>query len=137
MKSLSACVLILISVPFLLRGLDSADTCLVHWEAAIYNELARVARLQGDVKLRVSIGRDGRVSKAFVAQSNSHKLLRDEAVKNMEKWTFNSGDERTMEITYQFRLVEPELYYSPPTRIVVDFPATIHIESNFKPIQPD
>ena len=137
MKSLLTCVLFLVSVPLLLHGLSPTDICLVHWESPIYNEVARVARLQGDVKLQVAIGRDGRVSKVLVAQSNSHKLLQDEAVKNIEKWTFNSGEERTLEITYQFRLVEPELYYTPPSRVIMDFPATVHIESNFKPIERD
>lgn len=137
MKSLLANVLILVAVPLLLHGLSPTEISLVHWESPIYNELARVARLQGDVKLKVSIGRDGRVSKVLVAQPAPHKLLQDEAVKNIEKWTFNSGEERTLEITYQFRLVEPELYYTPPSRVAVDFPSTVHIESNFKPMQRD
>jgi len=137
MKSLLTCVLILVSVPLLLYGLSPTDICLVRWESPIYNEVARIGRMQGDVKLQVLIDRDGRVSKALVAESSSHKLLQDEAVKNIEKWTFNSGEERTLEITYQYRLVEPELYYTPPSRVIVDFPATVHIESNFKPIQRD
>jgi TonB family protein len=115
MKTLLAYVLVFASVNFLFHGLSSTDTCVEHWEAPVYKEVARVAQLQGDVKLRASIGRDGRVSKVLVGKSNSQKLLQDEAVKNLEKWTFNSGAERTLEITYQFRLVEPELYYTPPS----------------------
>lgn len=112
----------------------SDDVCVVHWKSVEYNELARQARFQGDVRLGVSVDPKGSVSKVVVVQSNAGKLLQDEAVKNVKEWTFNSGGERNVVIVYEFRLVMPEVHYTPTPHITADFPNRVHVETNFKTI---
>lgn len=108
------------------------------WTSIQYNLVARGARLEGDVKLQVSIDQAGTVSKVTVMQATTaHKLLQDEAVKNVTEWTFNPGGERVFEIVYEFRLVMPEIYYTPPTSVAVDFPNRVHVQTNFFPIMRD
>jgi TonB family protein len=135
MKPQSICIWILTSVSMFYSALSPNNICVVHWKSIYYNEVARQARLEGDVKLQVTIDQTGKVSKVVVVQpSSAHKLLQDEAVKNVTEWTFNTGDERMFETVYEFRLVMPETYYTPPTSVTVDFPDHVHVESNFKPI---
>jgi len=137
MKLVATWVSILASVVVLVAGPSPKDICVVHWKSINYNPVARGARLQGDVRLEVSVGPDGKVSDVKVLPSDASKLLQDEAVKNMNEWTFNTGDERSFDIVYEFRLIMPETDYGAPTYVTVDFPAKIHVESQFKVINRD
>jgi len=138
MKPLPICIWILTSLSLLFSRPSSNDICVVHWNSVNYNAVARQARLEGDVNLQVSIDQAGKVSKVTVVQPTvAHKLLQDEAVKNITDWTFNPGEQRVFEIVYEFRLVMPEIYYAPPTFVAVDFPNRVHVETNFKPIMRD
>jgi TonB family protein len=103
-----------------------------HISSPNYNRVARMARLQGEVELAVSIGRDGEVRSVTVLKTNANKLLQDDAVNNIKAWTFNPGDERGLHTTYEFRLILPELPYDSPTSVNIDFPQRIRVESNFK-----
>ena len=134
MKLLSAILWILGSLHLTASPPVSDEVCVVHWKSVKYNELARVTRFQGDVRLGVSIDSKGSVYKVVVLQSNAGKLLQDEAVENVKEWTFNSGGERNLEIVYEFRLVMPEVYYTPAAQITADFPNRVHIVTNFKTI---
>jgi len=138
MKPLSISIWILVSMSVLFPGLSSKDICVVHWKSIQYNRVAQMTRMEGDVKLQVSIDQMGKVSKVVVVQPTAaHKLLQDEAVKNITEWTFNSGEERSFEIVYEFRLVMPEIYCIPPTFVTVDFPNRVHVEANFSEIMRD
>jgi TonB family protein len=137
MKFYLMCAGILMLAPVLVSEDQSKNICVVYWKSPNYNEVARGARLQGDVRLRVSIDKDGRVSKATVVESNANKLLQDEAMKNVTEWMFNTGDERVFETRYEFRLLMPEIPSFVPTFVTMDFPGRVHIESNFKTIMRD
>ncbi len=138
MKPVTICIWILATICTFYPGLSSNDISVVHWNSIQYNVVARGARLQGDVKLQVSIDQDGKVSKVVVLQpSATHKLLQDEAVKNVTDWTFNPGEKRVFEIVYEFKLVMPEIYCISPTFVSVDFPTRVHVETNFSKIMQD
>ena len=137
MKLLTTGVSVLVSIAILVPSTSPKDICVVHWKSIDYNEVARQARMQGDVSLEVSVEPDGKVSEVRVSSSNAHKLLQDEAVKNITEWTFSTGDKRSFDIMYEFRLVMPEVYYGPPASVTIDFPKRVHIESHFKPISRD
>jgi TonB family protein len=137
MKSFLIVAWFLLSLSPLNSENQSKDLCIVHWKSPIYNEVARIARLQGDVRLRVSVDKEGKVSKATVIQSNADKLLQDEAVKNVTEWNFNSGEERVFERVYEFRLLMREIPSFAPTFATVDFPGRVRIETNLKTIMRD
>jgi len=110
------------------------SVCVLHLESPLYDPLARQTRVQGDVRIRVRIEATGKV---ISAQTESgHPLLAREAEKNIQKWLFNPGNERTIEVIYEFRLDEPEIYYDPPSRVSFDLPSRVRIRSNFKKINP-
>lgn len=110
------------------------DICIGHLESPLYDPLARQARLQGDVSIQIRVAPDGRV--ASVQTIAGPSLLAREAERNIRTWVFNPGDERTLAITYEFRLEQPEIYYDPPSRVTFDLPDKVRIVSNFKQINP-
>jgi TonB family protein len=115
-----------------------SEVCAQHIQSPNYNVVARGARLQGDVSLDVFISADGSVSKIEVVNSSeAPKLLIDEAIKNMTGWSFNKGEERKFRIVYRYRLTMPEIYCFVPSRVTIDFPNYILIETNFAPIMQD
>lgn len=107
--------------------------CVVHLEAPSYNNVARFARLQGDVAVQVTVGSDGRITSAKATGDSS--LLRDEAEKNARTWIFESGESRALEIHYIFHLEEPEVQNNPPARVTFDLPEHVTVVSNFAPVE--
>ncbi len=71
-----------------------------------------------------------------VRASSGHRLLRKEAENNVQKWVFSPGKEQTFEVSYEFRLEEPEIYYEPHSRVSFDLPDRVLVVSNFKTINP-
>src|ERR1051326_5083735 len=82
------------------------ETCVRHVEVPAYPPLARMARLQGTVKIRVGIGMDGVVTSAKA--SRARKLLEAAAEENIRRWTFALGTESSVSrqavITFVYRL---------------------------------
>ncbi len=126
--------MILAILSLLLPAQRSADPCVLHLESLNYNPLARQARIQGKVQVLVTISSQGRVLSARA--SSGHRLLRQEAENNVQKWVFSPSEERTLEVSYEFRLEEPEIYYEPHSRVSFDLPKRILVVSNFKTINP-
>jgi TonB family protein len=83
MKLLTTWFSLLASIAILVPSMSPKEICVVHWQSINYHPLARQARLQGDVSLEVSVDPGGKVSDVRVLLSNAHKLLQDEAAKNM------------------------------------------------------
>ena len=80
-----------------------------------YPEMARMARIQGIVTLKVRLADDGRVTGAEVAGTTSNttkggdKFLSNAAIDNVTKWEFEPTDAnaptiREFEMQYVFRL---------------------------------
>lgn len=69
-----------------------------------YPPMARQARIQGDVVVRIKLDDAGQVVSAKAL--SGAKLLIDDAVSNSKKWRFlpNSGD--TVVVIYEFRIIE-------------------------------
>jgi TonB family protein len=100
-----------------------------HIESPEYPRLAMAARIQGKVLLTVRIAVDGKVVSATA--STGHALLREYAEKSVKSWVFNEGEERTLEMSYEFSLVEPDVY-CPRLRVTFELPARVLIVSNLQ-----
>src|SRR5216684_2858464 len=103
--------------------------CVLHIESPQYPHLARMARIQGEVKIHAKISCDGKV--ISVTTESGHTILKREVEENVKKWVFAPGGERNIEIFYEFRLEEPEVTYTPPAKITFDLPYRVLIVSNF------
>ena len=108
--------------------------CVRHLESPIYDRLARQTWTQGDVKLKIVIGTNGNI--VSVERVSGVPLLAEKSEQNIRKWSFNSGPERTLEITYEYKLEEPKLYSDPPTKVSFDLPHHVKLVSNFGEPQP-
>lgn len=94
-----------------------------------YDRLAALARIAGKVRLVCHIGSTGRVSEVEIREGNA--LLARQAVLNAKEWRFvPSGEHSTVELYYEFRLVDPPLDYD-KTRFSFTFPNRVLVESNY------
>lgn len=79
---------------------------LVKLSPPIYPALARIARIDGDVKVQLSIGKDGTIESAAVV--SGHPLLKPDVLESAQKSTFEfSGcraDGNPYSLIYSFRL---------------------------------
>jgi len=95
-----------------------------------YPALARMARLQGSVRVEVEIGGDGKVISATT--TGADQILQTAAAKNIRLWTFRSrtGEKSKYVITYTYRLEGnpskhaecPEVVFHLPDRVEVTSP---------------
>lgn len=98
-------------------------------EAPTYPPLARQAMIQGDVRVRLQIGSDGKVSETKAITGNP--LLKQEAEKTALRWVF-APPTREMdvpiiqELLFEFR-IEGEASYHPETRVLWEMPATVRV----------
>jgi hypothetical protein len=107
---------------------------VVHLEAPSYNNVARFARLQGDVTVAVTVGSDGSVSSA-TATGTSSPLLRAEAERNIRTWIFQTGENQVLEVHYIYSLGLPTVENNPPAKVTFDLPERVTVVSNFAPIE--
>lgn len=71
----------------------------------IYPDLARTNRIKGAVKLRLVVGRDGRVKSA--EPLGGHPLLIEAALSAVEQWKYEAAGEET-KLTVEFKLGSEE-----------------------------
>lgn len=87
----------------------------VHVESLQYPQLARMARIQGDVVAVALVGTDGHVVGVPNAPTG-HPLLAKAAEENIKTWRFQQGVEEEVKVTYHFKIDEkPGPSYSPGT----------------------
>jgi TonB family protein len=94
-----------------------------------YPAVARQARIEGEVRLSVSLDKEGRV--AYVDSAEGPEILVAEARSNVVSWSYTSSDHLgKVEITYVFALKKPEKQAPPIPRIELVSPTRIVITSN-------
>ena len=110
-----------------------------------YPNVARAARLQGTVTVKLTISGDGKVIAADAISSDAllraHPLLQTEAAGLTRRWTFtcfNCAEESThpYDVTFTYRLEGKESTY-PDNRIAVDWPNQVTVTANPPITMPD
>jgi TonB family protein len=130
---LASVILLLLMINPKLAGDMAGTACVIHLESPTYSNVARFAKLQGEVVVRVEISPDGRVTSARALGGTS--LLGQEAERNALTWVFATGGKRDIEVHYVFRLEKPEMEHNPPTRVTFDLPGRVIVISNFAPTE--
>lgn len=126
-------ILLLLTVNPKLTEVTAGTACVIHLESPTYSNVARFAKLQGEVVVRVEISPDGRVTSARTLGGTS--LLGQEAERNARTWLFATGANRNIEVHYIFRLEKPDVENNPPTRVIFDLPERVTVTSNFAPVE--
>jgi TonB family protein len=95
------CFLMVISITMTAQS----EPALISVNLPGYSPYARLARIQGDVKLTFSLAPNGREPMNIEAVSG-HPLLKELAIENVKTWKFDNPNkvERKYETTFTFRL---------------------------------
>jgi TonB family protein len=99
---------------------DAGTPSLLHSPSPVYPEAALRARVEGTVKLRVTIDENGGVSK--VEAASGPELLRDAAVQAVRGWQFTAVPAET-EIDIPFLLWHPGPHDVQPAQVITRAPA--------------
>jgi len=118
-------------------GVASDDVYVHHIVVPGYPNLARMAFLQGSVRVEVIIGEDGRVLSA--KGSGASNLLVRASEENVRQWVFCVGSAKNhmalkRTAIYVYRLEGKEQNYELMPRVVLDLPW--HIEITAHPPEP-
>jgi TonB family protein len=109
---------------------DKPVVIVKHLEAMRYPDLARQARLQGSISIRLKISSSGNVVDAEASTAdtllNEHPLLQKETVKLVRKWTFGCANcppkaEYEHTVIFVYRLEGQETQYN-NSRFTMDLP---------------
>jgi Gram-negative bacterial TonB protein C-terminal len=116
-------------VAVLALGLSgSSGPCAKHVVAPGYPRIAWTARIQGDVRVALRIGADGRILQARA--TSGPPILRPVAEENARRWRFAPGHETELTIVYEFRLHKPDFPSQPPPDVQFDLPGRVVIDSS-------
>ena len=85
-------------------SLSDKDIKVASFEELIYPALARSARIQGAVVVRVRLDDQGKVMEA--AAVSGHELLAITSVTNVKKWRFEPNARKTAVIIYNFTIID-------------------------------
>ena len=109
---------------FLLIAPTNEPRSVRHVETLTYPDLALSSRIEGEVKLSVSIGPDGVVATAF---GSGHPFLLQSAEENIHKWKFSQGQEETIKVAYKFILRDPAVNVRVDTECLFDLPNQVSV----------
>ena len=99
-----------------------------------YPRMAHAANIQGEVMLGASVGANG-IPKQ-IKQKTGNPLLGEDISRQLLSWRFSpSATDWTTDITIQFVLTEPSATELTPTRVTIESPSRIKVESRL--ISPD
>ena len=92
-----------------------------------YPHVARLARLQGTVRLQVTTNGVGVTN---VVGGGAHKMLVDAAEQNIKSWQFYEHRPQTFTVTFVYKLEGPEVYPFANSRVLLELPKRVEIRSN-------
>ena len=124
MRTVMICLLLLGAV-----AANGKDVQVREIVVPMYPRLAWGAGLQGSVHMQLEIDRDGKVQ--AVKASGAHRLLLQEAEKNIRLWTFGPFPKGTafpirLEVDYVYKFEGEERYCEEP-KVVITLPDKVHI----------
>jgi TonB family protein len=85
---------------------DSPDFYIASLQMPCYPPLARLARVQGQAKVQIDVGKDGTVTSAEAIEGNA--ILKAPAVSNLRTWKFSVGQggdpSRRTTVLFEYKL---------------------------------
>lgn len=127
----------------LLYGAGAADTesnrppHVTFVPVPTYTEMARVSRITGSVRVRVTAAANGAISRAVVVDAETHpgdsaarRMLSEIVLNNIRQWRFEAapqgGADRQVTVEYVFRL-EGEPDPCGRTRVTLELPGKVEL----------
>jgi TonB family protein len=129
MKKLIGLCLVLVVSSWLVAQEPPAQLGLRTFQAPEYPTVARQARIQGEVHLRLTVGGDGKI--VSVESSSGPAILVAQAKSNVLQWTYTpTGQPMKLEVVYTFQLEKPETERPGAPKIRLESPVHVIISSN-------
>ena len=95
-----------------------------------YPTVARLAQIQGDVKLKLSIDKTGRI--ASVSKTEGADALAVTAAKEIQEWRYTASDKGWhATVVIHYSLQKPAMAVAPVARVAIDTPFSVSVASNF------
>ena len=110
-------------------------TIVTSFEETSYPYLARLARIEGVVVVRVNLDDDGKVVSASAV--SGHDLLVRQALPNIRKWRFRANSSKTGVVIYDFKFAEGTCGTSRGQLFVFRKPNVAEVIACPEPAQPD
>lgn len=117
---------LLVALLFLTVPPQTPPRLPVHVESLQYPQVARMARIQGDIVVVALIAADGHVIGVPNAPTG-HPLLAKAAEENIKTWRFQSGAEGEARVTYRFEIDEKPATGDFPTTCKFDLPDSVTV----------
>ncbi len=119
---------------FLPAGIEAPATLPVVKSAEMpaYPNLARLARIEGTARIKVST--DGN-SIVRIAADGAHKMLLGAAQENLKTWRFYPHKPQTFTLTFIFKLEPPEVYGPVNPTIQLDLPTRVEIRTKMPTVE--
>jgi len=95
-------------------------------EMPLYPDLARQARVEGTVQLRVTT--DG-TSITEITSSGAHKLLLEAAEQNVRTWKLCRHKPQTFKVTFVYKLESPEVYGFVNPTVLLELPTRVEVRT--------
>jgi|HubBroStandDraft_6_1064221.scaffolds.fasta_scaffold477757_2 TonB family protein len=105
---------------------EADELCLCKFVAPRYTPLARQSRVEGVVRLSVSVDSGGTPASIKIIDEG-HPLLRESAVDAVKKWRFCHTTREVMPVTIKFSLQGNPTDSWFPTDVTFEPPATVEI----------
>jgi TonB-like protein len=102
-------------------------------EMPLYPELARQARIEGTVRMRVTT--NGAAVTNLTA-NGAHKLLLEAAEQNVRTWHFYRHKPQTFSVTFVYKLEQPEVYGSVNPTLLIELPHRVAVRTKMPIAMP-
>ena len=137
-----ACTVVLLLIylfPWHALSADNKSLCVRRIVVPGYSGLARMAWLQGELRVEIEIDAYGKVISA--KGTGAHPLLLEEAEKNLRQWIFGPFHKGIKfpirhSVIYIYALKGKEVYRAPPPKVVLELPDRVSITSQPPEPQP-
>jgi len=105
----------------------TAVPCVRHVESLVYEPIARLTGIKGDVVLQIQIDQAGDVGQMQLI--SGHPLLAKQAENNLKSWQFISGAATTLTVKYEFRFAGAPADREPISIVSFDLPYRVRVTS--------
>lgn len=98
----------------------------------LYPHLARLARIEGTVQVRVTTDGD---NVTRVSATVAHKLLLDPAEQNVKTWRLYPHKPQTFTVMFVYKVERPEVFRFVNPTVMLDLPYRVEIHTRMHTVE--
>jgi hypothetical protein len=110
----------------------SATPVVKAGEMPLYPHLARLARIEGTVQVKVTTDGD---NVTRVSAAGAHKLLLDAAEQNVKSWRLYPHKPQTFTVTFVYKVERPEVFGLVNPTVTLDLPYHVEVRTKMHTVE--